>query len=42
VLRGGDWVEQDIDPGWRSDSAVEIRQGLAEGELVQLNRETLP
>jgi HlyD family secretion protein len=42
VLRGGAWVEQKLDPGWRSDSVVEIRHGLAEGELVQLNRETLP
>ena len=39
VQRGGLWVDQQIEAGWRTDDRVEIRQGLAEGETVQINRE---
>jgi macrolide-specific efflux system membrane fusion protein len=39
VQRAGNWVDQEIQPGWRSDRAVEIRDGLAENETVQLNQE---
>ena len=39
VSRDGIWVEQAIEPGWRTDRTVEVRQGLAEGEIVQLNQE---
>lgn len=39
VQRGGAWVDQQIEAGWRTDRRVEIREGLADGELVQLNQE---
>jgi RND family efflux transporter MFP subunit len=39
VGRDGAWVDQEIEAGWRTDRKVEIRQGLAEGETVQLNQE---
>ena len=39
VLRDGIWVEQVIETGWRTNLAVEVRQGLAESETVQINRE---
>ncbi len=37
VERGGEWVEQVVDTGWRSDSKVEVLGGLAEGEILHLN-----
>jgi RND family efflux transporter MFP subunit len=39
VERAGEWVDQAIEPGWRTDRTVEIRDGLAENETVQLNEE---
>ncbi len=39
VSRGGVWVDQQIEAGWRTDHEIEIRAGLAEGELVQINQE---
>ena len=39
VSRAGAWVNQEIEAGWRTDRAIEIRDGLAEGETVQLNKE---
>ena len=33
------WVDQEIEAGWRTDRSVEIRNGVAEGETVQVNRE---
>jgi RND family efflux transporter MFP subunit len=39
VLRDDRWVDQQIQPGWRTDRRIEIQQGLAEGETVQLNAE---
>ena len=35
----GQWVDQEIEAGWRTEGSVEILDGLAEGETVQLNRE---
>jgi multidrug efflux pump subunit AcrA (membrane-fusion protein) len=39
VNRDGTWVDQEIQPGWRTNRSVEIREGLSEGETVQLNQE---
>ena len=39
VSRAGVWVDQTIQAGWRTEGKVEIQQGLAEGESVQLNQE---
>ena len=39
VSRGGTWVDQEIESGWRTDRKVEIRNGLTEGETVRLNQE---
>ena len=39
VSRNGAWVDQRIEPGWRTDSRVEVRQGLSENETVRLNEE---
>ena len=39
VQRGDRWVDQPIEAGWRSDSRVEIREGLEEGDVVQLNQQ---
>lgn len=39
VQRDGHWVDQEIEAGWRTDHEIEIREGLAEGERVQLNQE---
>jgi RND family efflux transporter MFP subunit len=37
VQRDGQWVEQDVRTGWRSESAVEILSGLRDGEVLALN-----
>lgn len=37
VERAGEWVEQEVTTGWRSDSTVEILSGLGEGETLALN-----
>jgi len=39
VERHGVWVEQEIRTGWRTDGAVEVVDGLAEGETVRVNPE---
>ncbi len=39
VSRNGVWVDQIIEPGWRTDSRVEVREGLSENETVRLNEE---
>ncbi len=39
VSRGGTWVDQEIESGWRTDRKVEILNGLTEGETVRLNQE---
>jgi RND family efflux transporter MFP subunit len=37
VQRGGQWVEQDIQTGWRSESSVELISGVREGDVLELN-----
>lgn len=37
VERDGDWTEQPVRIGWRTDQRVEIVDGLAEGDVIQLN-----
>jgi RND family efflux transporter MFP subunit len=37
VQRGGEWVEQDVRTGWRSNSAVEILSGVEAGDRIALN-----
>ncbi len=37
VERQGDWTEQPVRIGWRTDQRVEIVDGLAEGDVIQLN-----
>ena len=39
VARDGRWVDQAVTIGWRSEQRVEILEGLAEGERLELNRE---
>jgi RND family efflux transporter MFP subunit len=37
-LRQGDaWTDRTVVTGWRDDTAVEIREGVAAGDVVQLN-----
>jgi macrolide-specific efflux system membrane fusion protein len=37
VQREGEWVEQDVRTGWRSDSQVEILSGVKAGDRIALN-----
>jgi RND family efflux transporter MFP subunit len=37
VERDGDWTEQPVRVGWRTDQRVEIVDGVREGEVIQLN-----
>jgi RND family efflux transporter MFP subunit len=37
VQRGGQWAEQDVQTGWRSESAVEFISGVREGDVLELN-----
>ncbi len=37
VEHAGEWQERKVRTGWRTDGSVEILDGLAEGEVVQLN-----
>jgi RND family efflux transporter MFP subunit len=37
VQRGGQWLEQDVRTGWRSDTAVEFLSGVREGDVLELN-----
>lgn len=37
LQRGGEWIEQDVRTGWRSDTTVEILAGVREGDVLELN-----
>ena len=37
VQRGGQWAEQDVRTGWRSESKVEFLSGVHEGDVLELN-----
>jgi len=37
VRRGGQWAEQDVRTGWRSESTVEFLSGVREGDVLELN-----
>lgn len=37
LQRGGDWIEQDVRTGWRSDKSVEFVSGVREGDVLELN-----
>ena len=37
VQRGGQWTEQDVQTGWRSESTVEFLSGVREGDVLELN-----
>jgi RND family efflux transporter MFP subunit len=37
VQRDGEWMEQNVRTGWRSDSAVEILSGVEAGDRIALN-----
>ena len=37
LQRGGEWVEQDVRTGWRSDSTVELLSGVSAGDVVEIN-----
>lgn len=37
VERDGDWTEQPVRIGWRTDQRVEIVDGVSEGDVIQLN-----
>ncbi len=37
VQREGQWAEQDVQTGWRSESVVEFLSGVREGDVLELN-----
>ncbi|MDX2143361.1 MAG: efflux RND transporter periplasmic adaptor subunit [Rhodospirillaceae bacterium] len=37
VERAGDWIQQPVRIGWRTDQKIEIVDGVAEGDVLQLN-----
>ncbi len=37
LQRDGQWVEQDVSTGWRSESSVEFLSGVSEGDVLELN-----
>lgn len=37
LQRDGEWVEQDVRTGWRSDSTVELLSGVRAGDVVEIN-----
>jgi len=37
VRRGGQWAEQAVRTGWRSESTVEFLSGVREGDVLELN-----
>ncbi len=37
VERKGDWIQQPVRIGWRTDQKVEIVDGVTEGDVIQLN-----
>ena len=38
LQRNGEWIEQDVRTGWRSDTSVEFLSGVREGDVLELNR----
>lgn len=37
VERNGDWLDQPVKTGWRTDQKVEIVDGVSEGDIIKLN-----
>ena len=37
VQRGGQWAEQNVQTGWRSESTVEFLSGVREGDVLEIN-----
>ena len=37
VQRAGQWSEQDVKTGWRSESTVEFLSGVREGDVLEMN-----
>jgi RND family efflux transporter MFP subunit len=37
MQRDGQWIEQEVQTGWRSESTVEILAGVQQGDLLELN-----
>jgi len=37
MLRGEQWIEQDVRTGWRSETSVEFLSGVREGDVLELN-----
>jgi macrolide-specific efflux system membrane fusion protein len=37
VQRGGQWAEQNVQTGWRSESTVEFLSGVREGDVLEMN-----
>jgi RND family efflux transporter MFP subunit len=37
VRRGGQWAEQAVQTGWRSEATVEFLSGVREGDVLELN-----
>ncbi len=37
LKRDGQWIEQDVRTGWRSESSVEFLAGVREGDVLELN-----
>jgi hypothetical protein len=37
LQRDGQWIEQDVRTGWRSESSVEFLAGVREGDVLELN-----
>jgi len=37
LRRDGEWIEQDVRTGWRSDTTVELLSGVREGDVLELN-----
>lgn len=39
VERSGNWIEQEVTTGWRTERNVEILSGLREGDMLELNEQ---
>lgn len=37
LQRDGEWIEQNVRTGWRSDTTVELLSGAREGDVLELN-----
>jgi macrolide-specific efflux system membrane fusion protein len=37
LQQDGEWIEQDVRTGWRSDTTVELLSGVREGDVLELN-----